>query len=79
MSAEFDSRKDSHPTKSKQRPWILVKLSFRVMWFQVIWLCAFDNMTISLKQKRSKVWVYKTPIFEIIIYHSPKYLHDVKT
>ena len=29
MSGEFDSRKDSQSTKFEQRPWILVKLSFR--------------------------------------------------
>ena len=27
----FDSRKNSHSTKLEQRPWILVKLSFRVL------------------------------------------------
>ena len=29
MSGEFDSRKDSHPTKLEGRPRIFVKLSFR--------------------------------------------------
>ena len=29
MSAEFDSRKDSNSTKSKQRPQMYVKQSFR--------------------------------------------------
>ena len=42
MSAEFDWRKDSHPTKFEWRLQILVKLSFwRVIWFKVVWFMYF--------------------------------------
>ena len=32
MSREFDSRKDSHPTKLEGRPQIFVKVSFRELY-----------------------------------------------
>ena len=49
MSGDFDSRKDSHLTEFKQKPSILVKLSFRELCdSKVSGLCPFDNMAISL-------------------------------
>ena len=45
MSGEFDSRKDSQPTKFEQRPQIFIKLSFRELWdLKLSGLHAFDNM-----------------------------------
>ena len=47
MSGEFDSRKDSQPTKFEQRLQILVKLSFRELCdSKLSGLYAFDNMAI---------------------------------
>ena len=47
MSGEFDSRKDSHPTKFEQRPQIFVKLSFRELCDSKLTGCyPFDNMAI---------------------------------
>ena len=49
MSGELDSRKDSHATKFKGRPQVLVKLSFRELNDSKLSdLCTFHNMTISL-------------------------------
>ena len=46
---EFDSRKDLHPTKLKQRYWLLIRLSFReVVSLKLPSLCAFDSVVISL-------------------------------
>ena len=45
MSGEFDSRKDSHLTKFKQKLQILVKLSFRELCdSKLSGLHPFDNM-----------------------------------
>ena len=53
MSDEFDSRKDSHSTKFERRPRILVKLRSReVCDSRLSGLFAFDNLAISLSQKR---------------------------
>ena len=47
MSEEFDSRKDSHSTKFKQRPQIFVKLNFSELWdSKLSGLHPFDNMAI---------------------------------
>ena len=47
MSEDFDSRKDSHSTKFKERPQILVKLSFRQLYdSNLSGLHTFDNMVI---------------------------------
>ena len=47
MSEEFDSRKDSQPTKFKQRPQIFVRLSFRESCnLKLSGLHASDNMAI---------------------------------
>ena len=44
MSGEFDSRKDSHSTKFKQRP-LFVKLSFRELWgLKLPGLYPFDDL-----------------------------------
>ena len=44
MSEESDSRKDSHPTKLKQRSKVLVKLSFTVLCYSKFsGLQNFDN------------------------------------
>ena len=72
MSGEFDSKKDSHPTKFEQRPRILIELSFRELCDSTLsGLRAFDNMVISLSQKRGEnpkswLWVHETLILEII-------------
>ena len=51
---QFDSRKDSQPTKLKQQPWIIVKLSFRELCnSNLSSLHNFDNTAISLSQKMS--------------------------
>ena len=48
LSREFDSRKDSHPTKLERRSQILVKLSFRKFRdSKLSGLLVFDNMAIS--------------------------------
>ena len=53
MSDEFDSRKDSHSAKFKWRSRILVKLRFReVCNSKLSGLFAFDNIAISMSQKR---------------------------
>ena len=55
MSEEFDSRKESHPTKFERRPQLLVKLSLRGLYdSELLGLRAFGNMTISLSQKIGK-------------------------
>ena len=47
MSEEFDSRKDSQSIKFKQRPQILIKLSFRELCdSKLSGLRTFDNMAI---------------------------------
>ena len=47
MSGEFDSRKDSQPTKFEQRSQIFVKLSFRELCeSKLSGLNAFDNMAV---------------------------------
>ena len=47
MSGEFDSRKDSHSTKFKQKPQIFSKLSFREFCdSKLSGLYPFDNMII---------------------------------
>ena len=47
MLGEFDSRKNSQPTKFEQRPWLFVKLSFRELCISKLsGLHAFDNMAI---------------------------------
>ena len=57
VSGEFDSRKDSHPTKFAQRTWILVKLSFREFCdSKTSGLYAFNYTAISLNQKKGKFW-----------------------
>ena len=53
ISEEFDSRKDSQPTKFKQKHWILVHLRFRESCdSKLSSLNTFDNNTISLNQKK---------------------------
>ena len=70
MSGEFDSRNDSDAAKFERRPLILVKPSFRKLCDSKLFgLRAFNNMTISLSQKRGKYWkgrqrVHETPILE---------------
>ena len=47
MSGELDSRKDSYSTKFKQRPQILLKLSFKKLCeSKLSGLCPFDNRAI---------------------------------
>ena len=47
MSGEFDSRKDSQPTKFERRPRIFVKLSFTELYnLKLSGLHVFDNMGI---------------------------------
>ena len=47
MSREFDSRKDSHPTKLESRSQILVKLCFRELGdSKLSGLHTFDNTAI---------------------------------
>ena len=47
MSGEFDSKKNSHSMKFKQRPQIFVKLSFRELCdSQLPGLHPFDNIAI---------------------------------
>ena len=47
MSVEFDSRKDSHSTKSERRPRIFVKSSFtELCGSELCGLHPFDNMAI---------------------------------
>ena len=49
MSREFNSRKDSHPTKFKQRSQILVKISSKeLLDSKLSGLHPFDNIAISL-------------------------------
>ena len=49
MLGEFDSRKDSYPTKFKRRLRILLKLNFRELRdSKLSGLRPFDNMEISL-------------------------------
>ena len=56
MSGEFDSRNDSDAAKFERRPLILVKPSFRKLCDSKLFgLRAFNNMTISLSQKRGKI------------------------
>ena len=70
MSGEFDSRNDSDAAKFERRPLILVKPKFRKLCDSKLFgLRAFNNMTISLSQKRGKNWkgrqrVHETPILE---------------
>ena len=55
MSGEFDSRKNLNTTKLECRPRILVKLIFRELCdSKLSGLGTFDNMAISLSQKRGK-------------------------
>ena len=56
MSEEFDSRKDSHSTKSEQRPVIFVKLSFKELCYsKSSGFYPFDNMVmIHWVKNRSK-------------------------
>ena len=50
MSVEFDSKKDSYPTKFELRPTILVTLSFRELYDSNLYgLHPFDNMVVSLR------------------------------
>ena len=55
ISREFDSRKDLHPTKLKQRLWILLKTSFRKFVIQsylfFLLFVIYNNMAISVSQK----------------------------
>ena len=47
MSAEFDSRKDSHSTKLEQGPQIFIKLSFRELCgSKLSGLHSFDSVAI---------------------------------
>ena len=75
MSGEFDSRKDSHSTKFKQRPQISIKLSFRELFvWELPGLHYFDNMAIitwvkKIGQKRKgTLWVHETPMLEVIFW-----------
>ena len=53
VSDKSDLRKDLKPNKLKQTTQILVKLSFRELHdSKLSVLCTFDNMTISLSQRR---------------------------
>ena len=48
ISRNFDSKKDSHSMELKQRPQILIKLSFRELWDSSLYgLYPFDNIVIS--------------------------------
>ena len=55
MSEEFDSSKDSYPTKFEWRPRILIKLNLRELCYSKLsgW-CILKSMTISLSQRRGK-------------------------
>ena len=69
MSGEFDLSKYS--TKFEQRPWILVKLSFRELCdSKLSGLRPFDNMAIyELKigeKQKDRLLVHETPIIEVI-------------
>ena len=55
ISGEIDSKKDSRPTKLGRTPSMTVKPSFREL--RDLGLCGlhtFENMTISMSQKRGK-------------------------
>ena len=56
MSGVFDSREDSQSTKFKQRPQILVKLTFRELCdSKLSSLHYFDNMVSLWVENRSKI------------------------
>ena len=56
MSGMFDSREDSQSTKFKQRPQILVKLTFRELCdSKLSSLHSFDNMVSLWVENRSKI------------------------
>ena len=55
MSGQLDSRKDSHPTKYKQKSPILLNRSFRELYdSKLSGLHNFDKMAITLSQQRDK-------------------------
>ena len=57
ISEEFDSRKDSQPTKFKKKNWILINLRFRESCdSKLSGLNTFDNTTISLNRKKKEKW-----------------------
>ena len=55
MSTEFNSRNNSHLTKFEQGPQILETANLRDLRDSMLsGLCTFDNMVISLSQRRGK-------------------------